>query len=266
MKYQHTFAIPAYKQSPFLEDCIASLKAQTVPSRILICTSTPSAFLEEIAARHSLPLLVNPSTPGIASDWRFAAGQVETPCYTLAHQDDLYYPQYTETLLPRMDRSMIAFTNYEELIADTGIKRRSTLMLNIKRALLWKYLFTQYLARPWAKRSILRLGSPICCPSVMYHKERLGDFQYDPSYAVSLDWDAWLRMADMEGAFSYTPRVLMGHRIHPQSETSRQIACQGRGTEDLRMFQRLWPKPIALLLARLYLRSLDSNKVAEDGQ
>ena len=33
----HTFVISAYQESPYLESCIKSLKAQTVPSEI-ICT------------------------------------------------------------------------------------------------------------------------------------------------------------------------------------------------------------------------------------
>ena len=34
----HTFVISAYEESPYLESCIRSLKAQTVPSEI-ICTT-----------------------------------------------------------------------------------------------------------------------------------------------------------------------------------------------------------------------------------
>lgn len=38
----HTFAVCAYRESPFLEDCVRSLVRQTVKSRILIATSTPT--------------------------------------------------------------------------------------------------------------------------------------------------------------------------------------------------------------------------------
>ena len=43
----HTFAICAYKDSPYLEACIRSLKSQTVPSEIICTTSTPSRYLTE---------------------------------------------------------------------------------------------------------------------------------------------------------------------------------------------------------------------------
>ena len=45
MRYKHVFAVCAYKDSPYLEQCIRSLKAQTVPSHIIICTSTPAPTL-----------------------------------------------------------------------------------------------------------------------------------------------------------------------------------------------------------------------------
>ena len=35
----HTFAVCAYKESPFLEECVRSLVRQTVKSRILIGVS-----------------------------------------------------------------------------------------------------------------------------------------------------------------------------------------------------------------------------------
>ena len=47
----HTFAICAYKESPYLEECIQSLMNQTVKSDILIATATPSKYIDDIAAK-----------------------------------------------------------------------------------------------------------------------------------------------------------------------------------------------------------------------
>lgn len=43
---KHTFVICAYKESPYLEACIRSLKKQTVASAICLATSTPSDYLK----------------------------------------------------------------------------------------------------------------------------------------------------------------------------------------------------------------------------
>ena len=48
----HTWALCAYGESPYLEECIRSLERQTVRSRILISTSTPSPWLRDMAEKH----------------------------------------------------------------------------------------------------------------------------------------------------------------------------------------------------------------------
>lgn len=58
MRYKHVFAICAYKDSPYLEQCIRSLKAQTVPSHIIICTSTPSSYIDRLAWKYGLQVYV----------------------------------------------------------------------------------------------------------------------------------------------------------------------------------------------------------------
>ena len=51
----HTFVICAYKESPYLGECISSLLKQTVKSRILIATSTPNEYITRTAAEYEIP-------------------------------------------------------------------------------------------------------------------------------------------------------------------------------------------------------------------
>ena len=259
---EHSFMVLAYGESPYLEDCVKSLLAQRVKSRILLSTSTPNDHIKDIAARYDLPLIVNPERLGIAGDWNFALKNCPTQLCTLAHQDDLYYPGYTESLLPRMEGASLGFCDYEELL--NGAPRPATAMMKIKRVLLTPARLFPSLNTRGLRRSVLRFGSAICCPSVMYNRAYLADFTFDGGYKVSLDWDAWLRIADLPGSFVFAPAVQMAHRIHEDSETTRQIAAAGRLREDREMFSRLWPDWIAGLLARLYNRSTDFNAVGEE--
>ena len=52
----------------------------------------------------------------------------------------------------------------------------------------------------------------------------------------------------------------MAHRIHAESETSKQIASAGRAQEDKAMFQRLWPGFLADLIMKFYARSYTYNQ------
>ena len=66
---KHTFVICAYKESEFLEECILSLKKQTVRSNIFIATSTPNKYIDDIAEKHGIVVMVNKGQGGITQDW-----------------------------------------------------------------------------------------------------------------------------------------------------------------------------------------------------
>ena len=71
----HTFAICAYGKSRYLEECIKSVLNQTVKTNVLMATSTPSEYLEDLAEKYGIKLFVNEEMIGksnIATDWEFA--------------------------------------------------------------------------------------------------------------------------------------------------------------------------------------------------
>ena len=109
----------------------------------------------------------------------------------------------------------MGFCDYEELL--NGAPRPATAMMKIKRILLTPAKISKRLNTRFQKRNVLRFGSAVCCPSVTYNKEYLSDFVFDGSYRVSLDWDAWLRIADLPGAFVFESSIQMAHRIHADS-------------------------------------------------
>ena len=52
----HTFIICAYKESPYLDKCIQSLLNQTVKSNIVMYTSTPNDYIQDIADKYAIDL------------------------------------------------------------------------------------------------------------------------------------------------------------------------------------------------------------------
>lgn len=259
--YKHAFVILAYKESPYLEECILSLKTQTIQSEILLSTSTPSTYLQRMTEKYELPIIHNIEGDGIASDWSFAYNTCRAKYVTLAHQDDLYLPTYTEDCLSVASKhpgNLITFTDYNEL--RDGRLRGSSLNLVIKKTILLSfYSFHESLRSPFLKRWLLAFGSPIPCPSVMYNKETIGDFEFSDQFSVNMDWEAWLRLSEMKGAFLFINKKLMTHRIYTESQTSVGLANNTRRIEDWALFARAWPKPIARILSRLYALSYRSN-------
>lgn len=58
MQPDHTYVVCAYGDSPYLRECLDSLKAQTRPSAILMTTSTPSPYLEQMAREYGAKYMV----------------------------------------------------------------------------------------------------------------------------------------------------------------------------------------------------------------
>ena len=64
-----------------------------------------------------------------------------------------------------------------------------------------------------------------------------------------------------KGQFLYCRKPLMAHRIHEDSETSAMIQESGRTWEDIEMFEKFWPKWLAVKIAKFYRKSEASNSL-----
>ena len=254
----HTFAICAYKESQYLEECIKSLKNQTVKSNIIMATSTPNDYIKSLAEKHNIELFINNGEKGIGQDWNFAVSQAKTDYVTVAHQDDIYCENYLEEIVKKLEKGkdfLIAFSDYNEI--KNGETIPLTTNLKIKKLLL----FPLRLNNMWkiSKKISVAFGSSICCPAVTVNTKILGKKPYKTELKCDLDWDTWYEFSKMKGRFLYIPKTLMKHRIHEESETSNLIQNNVRLEEDLLMFKKFWPECIAKLLMKKYKDAIKTN-------
>lgn len=252
----HAFVVPAYGDSPFLAACLASLGAQTVKSRAVITTSSPSAFVDAAAAAHGLKVLVNPERAGIAADWTFAlrrGGEFLGARYvTLAHQDDTYGADFVAETLAAFGRTpgVLCFTAYQE-IDDAGAPKSSKIS-RAKHLIEAVTLGRARSARGLRLRLYLSFGNPLPCSSVTFDLTKLDDFAFSSAYAANLDWDAWWRLMTSGAVFARAPGRLVGRRHNPLTATAGLLADGTRRREDQVMFRRAWPRPLADLIAWAY--------------
>lgn len=257
---EHTFVICAYKESPYLEECIQSLRSQTVPSRIIMATSTPNDYIRALADKYNIPLHVNPGEGGITQDWNFGYSCCDTPLITIAHQDDVYLPEYTRRVLERIQEAgqpLICFTDYGELRDGVPVLKNS--LLKVKRLMLLPLRVRAFQRSRWVRRRVLSLGCPICCPSVTFVRENLPDVVFQKGFRSCEDWEAWEKLSKRKGEFLYVKDPLMYHRIHAGSETSAIIGDNARSGEEYEMFRKFWPDWIAGLLVKVYAKGQASN-------
>lgn len=255
--------MPAYGDSPFLEECLQSLASQRCDDiAIILATSTPSNFLTGQAARFSIPLEVNPKRVGIAADWNFALNLARSGIVTLAHHDDVFDPEYASSMLQMFARypdTLIAFTDLSEHTPDGP--RAIGLNVRIKRFLTRRaFGDREAIDKFSSKRRLLAWGNPVCAPSVAINRALMPHFAFSEALSMNLDWDAWLRVAELDGRFVYLPRTLVSHRVHPGSETSASLENHTRYYEDRLMFRRLWPAPLAALIGAVYRLGYLANR------
>jgi len=260
----HAFSIAAYGQSPHLRACIDSILSQSNGgSTVVLTTSTPSAFLDRVAADYQMTLMVNPLRSGIASDWNFALTAPDAQFVTVAHQDDIYHADYTKFMFVAINRhpnALIAFSNNTE--HTPGGPRKVNINLRIKRTLSARAFGAhEVLDCLRDKRRLLSLGNPVCCPSVIINRSLVPDFRFVESMKSNLDWEAWWRLAHLPGDFVYVKTPLVSKGVHAESETSALIANQLREQEDRQMFDQFWPRPVAAAIAMLYKLGYRANRV-----
>ena len=280
---EHSFAVCAYGESPYLEACLRSLKAQTVKERteILICTSTPNSHICCLAKKYGIPLKVRDvekegGKRGIGADWNFAFRCAAGTYVTLAHQDDLYEKHYTEQLLKAAEQwpDMDLFTCAAVTIKNGKPERFPGAPEIVKKLLRIPLRFRSAAHLPFVKRLALQFGNAVICPSVSYRKDAVeaarirteaadaartaGPFREDLKFV--LDWELLYDFAASRGRWICSEKPLMFYRVHAGAATAACIEDHVREKEETLMFRRLWPGWIAGLILHWYRKSYDAYK------
>lgn len=254
MKYKHVFSICAYGDSPYLERCIRSLAAQSATSHIILCTSTPSPYIDGLAWKYGIEVFIRDGASNIKDDWNFAYEMADGELVTIAHQDDMYHKDYARELLDAYNTypDMTVFTT-DYVIVKNGRLITGDKMLWIKRILRLPLRIPALGDRTWVKRLALIFGNPICCPATTYQKKMLGEPLVRSGFQFALDWDNLYQLAGEKGRFICVERPLLYYRVHEEATTKACIMDNRRRTEEEVMFMRFWPGPVARLLMHFYM-------------
>lgn len=260
----HTFAVCAYKDSPYLEECLRSVTSQTVKSEVICCTSTPSSYIRELTARYQVPLYVRDGASNIREDWMFAYGKAQGRFVTIAHQDDRYRSDYAEKLLKAWKKypDLLLFASDYLTIRMTEKEGKMKAipepfnMVWLVKKILRLPLRLRFLAnRTWIKRSSVWFGNSICCPSCTYNKEQIGDDMFHSEYDFALDWDNLYELAGKKGRFICSEKPLIAYRVHAAATTKACIEDNRRPTDEMAMFRKMWPDWMVKILMHFYRKA-----------
>src|SRR5574344_1613221 len=263
MKQMHTFVVLAYKESKYLEECIKSVINQKYASKVVIATSTPNEFINKIAKQYKLDIIINKDHRNIGGDFDFAVSCANTDLVTVSHQDDVYDYDYSFEMVEayKLNKdAIILFPNYYEL--KNNIKEVENTNLKIKRVLFKPLRNIEKSYKLSKKRSVLKFGCSIGCPSVTFNTKKIEYPVFDcDEFKCDVDWLAWERLSKLQGKFVYINEFLMGHRIHADSTTTEIIHDNIRTKEDLVMLEKFWPNWFAKLINHIYKNSEKNNEL-----
>lgn len=258
----HTFVILAYKESPYLEDCIKSTLNQHYKSKVVIATSTPNKYISGLAKKYNIEVFERPKNErgkGAASDFDFALSVSDTELSTVVNHDEVYDYYYSSEVVAYYRRhpdSCIIFTRYYDMKGDYAINK--SLNFRIKNFLCWPLALSK--KSRFTKRLMLSFGDPICCPATTFVKGHYDFPVFDSGLKAAFDYWAWERLSKNKYAFGYIKKVLMGHRIHEGSITTEMIRDNTRTNEEFSILSKFWPRPIAAIIAKLYRLAERSNQ------
>lgn len=258
----HTFAVCAYRDSPFLESCIRSLKEQQVKTDVICCTSTPSPYIEKITEKYRVPLYIRVGESNIRQDWLFAYNKAKGRLVTIAHQDDIYRSDYTRELLRAYEKypDMTVFvSDYLTLrMTEKGTEMESFNKVWLVKKILRFPLRLKFLSHLRAiKRSSVIFGNSLCCPACTYQKEAAGKDMFCSRYDFALDWDNLYELAGRRGRFICVEKPLIAYRVHAGATTKACIEDKRRTRDELAMFEKMWPGWVVKILMSFYVKAYD---------
>ena len=257
---KHCFAISAYGESPYLETCIKALKAQSVQTDIIVCTSTPNELIKNLAADYALPLYIRNGKSSLKDDWNFAAETAHmirgAELVTIAHQDDIYHREYAAELLKAAEDypDMSVFCTRYRTIDKDG-RELKTRAESVKRILRLPLKLRTFAGAKFIKRLPLIFGNGIGCPTCSYNIRLTGLPIFNNDYHFVIDWETLLRLTERAGRFICCEKVLLDYRVHPEAETKKNIEDHNREHEETAVFSTIWKEPMVRLLMHFYKKA-----------
>lgn len=232
-----TFAIPCRNAGEHLRPLLQSLLRQTEPDfRLLLvddASQDGSAALAREIAGDRIAVHRNEPALGIGGNWNRCLELVSTPFVCLAHQDDVYAPDYLARMLAALRAR-----------PDAGIAHCRASAMDVHgvpflspaerfKDHFWKHAPGADRAAHYAR---LYRGNFVCCPSVLYRTEAVraaGEFRTDLRFA--LDWEFGFRLLRAGWGVVDVDALLLHYRRHEGAASNAANADRSRFEEELQV-------------------------------
>lgn len=232
-----TAVIPLFHGARFVGETIGSLLAQTWPDFRLLCiddaSDDDSAAVARTAGGERITVLQNPARLGLGANWNRALETADTEYLLIAHQDDIYEPDYLATMVRLLDEHPRALAAHSRA---TTVDENGRLIPDPAGAFkdtFWSPAEPQE-REPAEELAVLQRGNYVIAPSVLLRMstvKQLGPF--DARYGFVTDWEYWMRASLAGFTLVGTHARLVRFRRHAQTATRAQELTMQRYEEEL---------------------------------
>ncbi len=229
-----TVCIPTYNGAAHIRECLESVSSQTFDDiDILIVDDCSTDETTDVITHYQsqdsrVRFVRNPHNLGLMGNWQRCIELSNGDYIKFVFQDDVLYPRCIESLMDAMKYDVrFAFcarefifesgTN-ENLVAgfERGRKRIDALFAETRLISPESFCRAVVFTMP---RNIV--GEPTV---TLMHRDALATYgRFNPDFLQILDLEYWCRIGTNEAIY-YVPEVLAKFRLHPTSETSRNLS------------------------------------------
>lgn len=220
-----TFAVPCRDGERYLPELLQSLLAQTLPSRLVLvddASRDESVALARRIVGDALRVVRNAEPLGIPGNWNRAVELADTEFVCLAHQDDVYAPEFGAALVQALHAVPQAAAAHCRAQAIDAAGQPLQALPERYKARFWRHLPPT--EAPAAGFRRLFAGNYVNCASLVYRKAAFAAVgSFDTHFRFAPDWE-WLLRAQAKGwQLAAVSAPLVGYRRHG-GQATRQAA------------------------------------------
>lgn len=229
-----TFAIPCRNAGPHLRPLLESLVAQQRQDFELLlvddASTDGSAELARSVVGDRISIHRNDRPLGIGGNWNRCIALTKTPLLCLAHQDDVYRPEYLSVMSAALEARPRASVAHCRAFTLDAAGREFVAPTERYKDRFWKGHSRR--GAPALYASLLA-GNWIVAPSALFRTQALreaGGFAEHLRFV--LDWELWLRLLRAGAELVGVEDRLVGYRRHEASATAAEERSHNRYKEE----------------------------------
>lgn len=211
MKDIHSFVIIAEGENDNLEECIKSIKKQSVKTNVLLITDNENDFVMDIASEYGLGVMIYHEDE-MMNKYNFALTCVSTELVTIVNQNDIYDRNYAKEVLKvykNNPKASLIFTNCYEIFKDKKNIRNKRLF---KRRMMVKWLkYSKFNNKKYFKKLALKYFNALYPSSVTYVTSNL-PHPFFEDYSIYNEWVSYNKLVGDNLAWVYIETPLVAYR------------------------------------------------------